>query len=39
MKETLIDIKNRRSVREYKSEQITDEELVMVLDHVIQPCE
>jgi nitroreductase len=32
MKETVIDIKNRRSVREYKPEQITDEELLTVLE-------
>jgi nitroreductase len=32
MKETVIDINNRRSVREYKPEQITDEELLTVLE-------
>lgn len=32
MKETVIDIKNRRSVRSYKPEQITDEELITVLE-------
>lgn len=32
MKETVIDIKNRRSVREYKPDQITDEELMAVVE-------
>lgn len=32
MKETVIDIKNRRSVKEYRKEQITDEELKEVLE-------
>ncbi len=32
MKETLQDLKNRRSVKEYKKEQITDEELMEVLE-------
>lgn len=32
MKETVIDIKNRRSVKEFKNEQITDEELLNVLE-------
>lgn len=31
MKETVIDIQNRRSVKEYKKEQITDEELMEVI--------
>lgn len=31
MKDTVIDIQNRRSVKEYKPEQITDEELMAVL--------
>ena len=32
MRETVIDIKNRRSVKEYKKEQIKDEELMEVLE-------
>ena len=32
MKETLQDLKNRRSVKEYKKEQISDEELMDVLE-------
>ena len=32
MKDTVIDIQNRRSVKEYKPEQITDEELMAVLN-------
>lgn len=32
MKETVIDIKNRRSCREFKPDQITDEELITVLE-------
>lgn len=32
MKDTVIDIQNRRSVKEYKPEQITDEELMTVLN-------
>lgn len=32
MKETLQDLKNRRSVKEYKQEQISDEELMAVLE-------
>ena len=32
MKETLQDLVNRRSVNKYKSEQITDEELIQVLE-------
>ena len=32
MKKTVIDIKNRRSVREYKQEQITEEELMQVIE-------
>lgn len=32
MKETVLDIKNRRSVKEYKPEQISDEELKEILD-------
>ena len=32
MKETLQDLKQRRSVREYKPEQISDEELMQVLE-------
>lgn len=32
MRETIQDLKMRRSVREYKSEQITDEELMEVLE-------
>lgn len=32
MKETIADIKMRRSVKEYKKEQITDEELLTVLE-------
>lgn len=32
MKETIIDIKNRRSVKEYRPEQISDEELITVLE-------
>lgn len=32
MKETLQDLKNRRSCRNYKPEQITDEELNMILE-------
>ena len=32
MKETLQDLKNRRSVKEYKKEQIKDEELMEVLE-------
>ena len=32
MKETVQDIINRRSVKEYKKEQITDEELMQVLE-------
>lgn len=32
MRETVIDIQNRRSVREYKKEQITDKELLEVLN-------
>ncbi len=32
MKETVVDIKNRRSVKEYKKEQITDAELMEVLE-------
>ena len=32
MNQTVNDIKNRRSVKEYKAEQITDEELLTVLD-------
>lgn len=32
MKDTIRDLKNRRSVREYKKEQITDEELLCVLE-------
>lgn len=32
MKETIIDIKNRRSVKEFRPEQITDEELQEVLE-------
>lgn len=32
MQETLIDIKNRRSVKEFKKEQITDQELIDVLE-------
>lgn len=32
MKETLQDLKNRRSVKEYKTEQIKDEELMDVLE-------
>jgi nitroreductase len=32
MKETVTDIKNRRSVKNYKKEQITDEELMQVLE-------
>ena len=31
-KDTVIDIQNRRSVKEYKPEQITDEELMAVLN-------
>ena len=31
MNQTVIDIQNRRSVREYKPEQITDEELMAVI--------
>ena len=30
--DTVIDIQNRRSVKEYKPEQITDEELMAVLN-------
>ena len=32
MKETIQDLKNRRSVKEFKKEQITDEELITVLE-------
>ena len=32
MRETVSDIQNRRSVKEYKAEQITDEELTAVLE-------
>ncbi len=32
MRETLKDLKERRSVKEYKKEQITDEELMQVLE-------
>ena len=32
MKETVVDIKNRRSVKEYQKKQITDEELMQVLE-------
>ncbi len=32
MRETVSDIQNRRSVKEYKTEQITDEELTAVLE-------
>ena len=32
MKETIQDLKNRRSVKEFKKEQITDEELLTVLE-------
>lgn len=32
MKETVLDIKNRRSVKEYKPDQITNEELQTVLE-------
>lgn len=32
MRETVTDIQNRRSVKEYKPEQITDEELTAVLE-------
>lgn len=32
MRETVTDIQNRRSVKEYKAEQITDEELTAVLE-------
>ena len=32
MKETVADIKNRRSVKEYKKEQISDAELMEVLE-------
>jgi nitroreductase len=32
MKETVIDLKNRRSVKEYQPDQITDEELFQVLE-------
>jgi nitroreductase len=32
MKETVIDIKNRRSVKSYRDEQITDEELMQVIE-------
>lgn len=32
MKETVQDLKNRRSVKSYKSEQITDEELMAVIE-------
>ena len=32
MKETVIDIKNRRSVKNYQKKQITDEELMQVLE-------
>lgn len=32
MRETVSDIQNRRSVKEYKAEQITDEELAAVLE-------
>ena len=32
MRETVSDIQNRRSVKEYKGEQITDEELTAVLE-------
>lgn len=32
MKETVLDIKMRRSVKEYKPEQITDEELMQVIE-------
>lgn len=32
MKETVVDIKNRRSVKEYKTDQITDEELMQVIE-------
>lgn len=32
MKETVLDIKNRRSVKEYKLEQISDDELIHVLE-------
>lgn len=32
MKETILDIQNRRSVKSYKEEQVTDEELIAVLE-------
>lgn len=32
MRETVTDIQNRRSVKEYQAEQITDEELTAVLE-------
>ena len=32
MKETLTDLKNRRSVKAYRSEQISDEELMEVIE-------
>ena len=32
MKETLVDLKNRRSCRKYKPEQIKDEELDQILE-------
>ena len=32
MKETLLDLKNRRSCRNYKPDQITDEELHLILE-------
>ncbi|WP_276929411.1 nitroreductase [Herbinix luporum] len=32
MKDTVIDLKNRRSVKEFKPDQITDEELMQVIE-------
>ena len=32
MKDTVIDLKNRRSVKEFKPDEITDEELMQVIE-------